>query len=623
MELTTHRLPLLRRITGVMLAVALLSGVIVTGDTLTTTQTASADALSGGASAVPSDTPDAPTNIGGGGQGGACDANPSASPDIYCGSVTFSSNGRCDVPRTTATGLPPITRSGLSTPTRDGWTSMANRARWATDPFTGQSVRYCPLGASWTDSVTFRDATTYRYTAGPIVRVAPRQTILAYSPTTQRAYSYTNETNFPVFIMTALQEIDRIVRTYTGRTVVYSNPIYRKVPQVIDKYCPTSIGTNESWPSIVGPYGNSATPWPVYDAPGQINPLTDIRKWVQRPLYSTIGNRLLSSPGTFARGNDTALSLVMNCGRLNYQLVPSNESCYYPQSSSTLTTGSRNICAFTPGNYVKDITPHEVRCQYVFYPDTFGSIARGTTEFLNCGRPADCSGSPRCTFDDGWAHVRCGEVGNARAGRAPDNYNFANCNPAAIRCVWGGGSNAPAILDPDGVQVRSGAQVLADGRQWTVTWPTLRVTGAPTPIQAQWTQFIVAENSQPIRPGTPVYGADQPVFGSTNAAGTGGSDLTQLPSGRGEAGWPRTLYMNFYGATSAATSAVTVGQGQLAQPIAVSRGSLVPYSVYAVYRFYINETVTGYNGQPITKPAPYTCVSGPATFYPVTGRVTG
>ena len=194
--------------------------------------------------------------------------------------------------------------------------------------------------------------------------------------------------------------------------------------------------------------------------------------------------------------------------------------------------------------------------------------------------------------------------------------------PPPVSCHWSNGSGAGSITDPFGSAVSNGPQVTADGKKWTVTFPTLDCPGVN--VQNQWQQYVVANNSQPFRAGSSANADNQPVFGSTSATTTTNSILTRLPSSVGQNGWGGTnLYLRFNQASPSADATTTVGAGQVANPVTVGKGTAVPFGVYTVVHFTVPQTVSTGMGGTTTVNVPYTFCSQMVSFTPVSGRVAG
>lgn len=457
----------------------------------------------------------------------------------------------------------------------------ANQTR--TNVFRGRSDMYGPLGQTWTSP------------PWPVLQNV--QLVVPNVPLTYRSSTETYRINVAI----------GCVYPHTARTTTAT--------------CAISVGPM----TFSGPQANAVTKaavgnWPVPTSTGAVDPKTTPRKWSTPAQYSSFGSAWTNNRSIFmVRGNNpTAISYVSNCQDIHFRATISNSTCYYPATAATEKAWGEDICGFTPGNYLKEATGQKVQCSYYTFPNDWpeGAYA-GTSKFNGCGGSYQCTES-QCNINE-WVSFTCTAPGGQPW--RDDTTNFAN--PCGMQpppsCHWVT-SGSGGILDPADQPIGNGAQVTADGKVWTVQLPHLECPGVN--VQNKWQQWNVANGSQPQRAGGNPGGSDAPVVGSLSKTSTT-NVLTSNGSRSGANNWDNNnLYLRFYQASSAATSKVTVGAGEVGNPVTVATGSLVPFGVYTQVHFTVPQTVQGPGG-PVVVNVPFTYTSPMVTLLPVSGRVAG
>jgi hypothetical protein len=611
-----------RRLLGMTVAAALLATFLVSADT--STPALAAEGFGGTISVLPSGEPSAATggSVSSGG-GTVCDSS-TASPDIYCGYTSFGHKGFCSP--VSYSGLPPASRDGLffsEALWRDFLGPSTTPFMYYPDPYDGTSKPACYIGASWTESLNFyRTDPVYEYRPYAPISITPYTSRWVYKSPTEIQY-YTNTSSVTVAKWSYVEElISPSQKIATSRTLTWSY-VRPTLPTRITKWCPTQAGPG----LLTGPYGNSVTMYPQYLASGAADPQTLPHRWTRPAQYSPIGTAQVS--GQLIKGSTTALNLVLNCGPMNYQFTADQNNCSILENGTWVTRTGPTNCGLVPGNYDRVGKPYETNCAYAYYPQT------GERKFISCTASQDCTGLTRCIGFNSKGHVPCPPAAINNTSYAPDNYNFFTCTtnpnpPPAYSCTWSFGGGLPEIFDPYGRKVVNGSQVSADGKPWRVNFPALTVGGKV--VKNQRVQFVVAKNSQPVRKSLTtglelaVSDPTQPVFGATTSSNTTTSILTRLPSSTGQIGWPRDLYLRFYKASTSATAATPIGSaepefGTLTGATSIPKDSILPYGVYAVYRFTYDQTLTTSVGGTVTRNVPGTCRSPLVLMYPVSGRV--
>lgn len=488
-----------------------------------------------------------------------------------------------------------------------------------------------------------------------------RQIITGYTPVvpvtvtvstiTDRTNSGMDNTTTRTYSTPGTYSYTRVDVTYfpnwNGRTVNYGPCYYPSAPKLITNNCPASVGPG----TMTGPSGNAATsPWPVPTGPGTYDPQTEMRKWRTAPanaasnplwvnapnggtLYSTIGMEWKKGATSkfFQQGNTTALALARDCTDITYNTTALGQPCQYlgttyPDKYGKWLPATDPICQLTPGNYYKKAAGEATKCQYVqYYWDPFSQQYTSKQTFLQCEPPQAC---PDCAVD-GWANWKCNDA-NGSNGRDL-TYNFANCNSTTTyMCSFA--DSKPTIKDPAGVTKPNGAQVLANGKQWTLAWNAPSAvrssTGGNVTPQNKWMQFLRAENSQPVRVGAGTGADTQPVFAHTtktaNPTNTS-SLLTDAGSETGTDGWDKsTLYLRAYQGSKVnlTGSLLYVGRNQVANPATVNPNGLIPYGVYLAFIYTHPRTVSTGPGGTVTIDVPEVCATNMATLYMTSGRPT-
>lgn len=554
---------------------------------------------------------------GGGGvpvSGGTCGSGgPWTNPWVECGYASFSS--AYNAPHSeNPSPLPAVMKGGYF----NGYNGQCKSTPlWNSDPRTGQSVPYYAIGVNWVDTAIYTTRTYVQQTKESKLTYTG-QKIKLYTGTGSGGKLLWKWFTVPHPVLNIGQSYTVVVETtvtdrYISKRYVSYSCVYPPLPYSVNRVCPTSIGPG----SMTGPYANgptTASGWPVKTGTGTVDPKTTLRKWDTPIIYSPIGSTLKSSPSTFSQGNRTALSLVQGCQKMYYNVTVDNSTCHYPYTNPTAGAYGSDICGFTPGNYLKIASGQQITCRYAVYP------ADNYVEFQSCGTPYKCSLS-ECNVN-AYAHWLCNDPTGANGFDNTTDFTNPCGAPPPVSCRWSNGSGAGSITDPYGAPVSNGPQVTADGKKWTVTFPTLDCPGVN--VQNQWQQYVTASNSEPFRTGAAANADNQPVFGSTSPTATTNSILTRLPSSVGQNGWGGTnLYLRFNQASPSSTAKTTVGSGQVSNPVTVNAGTAVPFGVYTVVHFTVPQTVsTGIGGSTIVN-VPYTFTSQMVSFTPVSGRVAG
>lgn len=580
-----------------------------------------AEADCGAPANICSSAPVATTTPGsspGPGGGGSCGSAYEDRPWVTCGYAPISRNASGTF--TGVTGLPAPVIGGIAdmdgmgnligTTFASGYAGQCQLdTKYYTDPISGASVAYRPKGIFWVDTVTW-DWVERTIMSKNVLVPATTKTVkkerfwsffgvkMSFIPkqyTTKIVVVPAHYINGPVA---------KSFRNTTARNVTYGCS-WPATPSTTSKTCPTSITG-----VMTGPYDNAKTDprFPGLLSPTGVDPKQQVKTWTI-PRNSSIGSAYAKYGPTLSPGPAKAMSLVLNCPRMDYAVNVSGAACV-DTAGKKLTAAA---CAFTPGNYYKAATGTETTCRYATYPDGRGNV------FINCGGNA---GNLAANYD-GRANWRCDDA----AGRNgwDNTYNFANCGGTVPppTCKWDNTTGAPAITDPYNRKVKSGAQVPADGKQWKVTWP--KISGECANADNKWQQFVTVTGSQPFREGQKASGDTQQVFGAHSKAETKSSILADRGSSTGVVGWNKQdLYLRFNQAAPASGKAFTFGSGEVSNPAKKAvKGAVVPYGVYAVYRYTVKKTVKTGPGGSVVINVPFTMTSPMFYVYPTMGRVIG
>lgn len=362
---------------------------------------------------------------------------------------------------------------------------------------------------------------------------------------------------------------------------------------------------------LQGPLANS-TGYPVIDSNGEALITTLPRQWIAPRTATTLGsrwessgkNRLLGlSPAGFAQ------YVKSNCSDFNYLGWFQKDQC------TTLYGGKRlsgDDCAVVPGNYLNKFKGQQLRCAWTYYPYWNFYRASGCTEkaVFNQDRPVAmyCKGrspSGRGLYYNGYDY----------------RYNFATCGDSfpMPQCNYEGNIPAPAIITPDGTRGSLSTQALANGQQWILDYPTLSVQGAENKRQ----RWILVQGSEPTRGGDP-SGEHQPYMVHFDPGATGRGVLVFEDSKRSYPGWDRErLYLRLYQASGIADRNLVFGNGEVRNPIRISKDSLMPLGIYAKYDFTVKRFIETEVAGRIEIDVPMYCTTSMASFYSVSGRATG
>lgn len=614
-------------------------------------------------------------NTGGGSSSGTCGSGYYNQPWVECGFVNFNRSSKTSPNGTVGAGLPgakegnwvrsktyfysnvaspPAVRLNIATRNLafNATPSCMNVAKTYVDPVSGNTVRYYPYGAAWTDTVTWGNESSYTYTSMTTKWRKYTGNIVAWytgglwfgaginNPTNSYKYQYAKPaytlggftsawlappggTNYwnsswwnNVGTAPAWDNYADIRITY-GRDVQYSC-YYPQAPYSVYKTCPTDIqGT------MTGPYDNAATNprFPVLIGPGQYDPKTQLKDW-HIPMYSPIGDAYRRNGPNLSPSNATAYSLVVNCQAMYYNVTVNNNQCWWagtagPWFNNSLAPigglqGTSN-CSFTPGNYNKYADGQQVTCKYGVYPSGYGYSGN---QFVGCGGKAY---NPTAHYDGkAWW---CSIAPNGALGwNTTDNFATDCKAKQPNNCTWSNGTGKLTITDPYGIVQESGAQVQADGKVWTITAPTLDCPGS----QNMWQQWVIADGSKPARTGLAGNNSTQPVWGSYQKTGTA-SFLTYAGTPVGATGWGNNVfYVKFNQATvtNDGTKSIKVGS-DTSNPVTVASGSPIPFGIYFMYHYSINDTTYTNVGGNVNFNNFHTEATPAYYFYPVSGRVTG
>lgn len=503
----------------------------------------------------------------------------------------------------------------------------AGASRSYVDPVTGQWRQSYANGIYWVDNrqttsgwtwegpryvyknkyeAFYKTSPTGGRTLGKVANVAP---IIGYNPpppavinvsragVVWKVWEYTGRSAVIV------GDIMRVVNWSTGRDVV-GYCTYPQMPYTAYKSCPTRIDA-----TMNGPYDNNATNprYPVLIAPGKFDPKTEVKQW-RIPQLSTIGANYAAYGPNLGGSNSYKWQLVENCPDMYMNVRVNNTECW---KNGVRLTGADN-CSFTAGNYNKSATGQQIACRYGVYPSGYGQTSR---VFVGCSGEFY---NPRTYYrGDAWW---CSTAPNGVIGwNTTDNF-ATNCKPATPPvCSWSNGTGLPTIRDPYGVVQPSGTQVQADGKPWTITYPTLNCPGS----QNMWQQWIIGKNSKPTRDGLAGNNSTQPVWGSYQSSGNG--YLVYSGSSTGATGWTNnviTVKFNQATITNSGSSNIVVGSDS-PNPVTVAPGQPIPFGIYSKYNYSINDTSYSNVGGTVNFNN-FKTVSGPMiTFYAVSGRVTG
>lgn len=437
------------------------------------------------------------------------------------------------------------------------------------------------------------------YTSADIgLNVLSRQAGKGYVRVNYEFWRYASTIKIPT------RDVTQRYWTTNARYIEPGGCVYPQAPYSVYKWCPTVINGN-----MYGPYDNISTNprYPVMTAPGVFDRKTQVKRWYV-PLYSPVGNAYRTYGSNLSPSNSTAVNLVMGCQNMYYNVRVNNTQCYL---GTTLLTGADN-CSFTSGNYRKEATGDMIRCKYGVYPT--GYNYRGNI-FINCEPPVP---NPTATYS-GTAWWCSTAPNGANGWNNTDNF-ATDCKPAVPPvCTWSNGTGLPTIRDPYGVVQPSGTQVQADGKPWTITYPTLNCPGS----QNTWQQWVIGKNSKPTRDGLAGNNSTQPVWGSYQSSGNG--YLTYSGSSVGATGWTNnviTVKFNQATITNSGSSNLVVGTDS-PNPVTVAPGQPIPFGIYSKYHYSLIDTSYSNVGGTVNFNN-YKTVSGPMiTFYAVSGRVTG